>query len=90
MFGLALRQAMGFVESFLQLSELHWPMADFSIVRRRQGRKLHIGIDAQMLAICLISNEGVMWMEWLPPAQSGEDQDELHQTAGRAGQVQDV
>jgi hypothetical protein len=105
LFGLALRQAMGFVESLLQLSGLHWPAPDFSTIcrrqrslqvhvpyhgsqaglhllvdstgikflgegewkckkhgpeRRRQWRKLHIGIDAQTLqirAICVTSNE---------------------------------
>ena len=96
---------MGFVESLLQLSGLHWPVPDFSTVcrrqrslqvlvpyrssqaglhllvdstgikflgegewkckkhgveRRRQWRKLHIGIDAQTLqirALCVTSNE---------------------------------
>jgi len=103
--GLALRQTMGFVESLLHLSGLHWPVPDFSTVcrrqhskqvhvpyrssqaglhllldstgikflgegewkckkhgpeRRRQWRKLHIGIDAQTLqvhAICVTSND---------------------------------
>ena len=105
LFGLALRQAQGFVESLLNLSGLHWPVPDFSTVcrrqrslqvhvpyrssqaglhllvdstgikflgegewkckrhgpeRRRQWRKLHIGIDAQTLqirAICVASND---------------------------------
>ena len=29
-------------------------------------------------------------MERLPPTQFGVDQDELHQTTGRAGHVQDL
>ena len=105
LFGLALRQAVGFVESLLKLSGLHWPVPDFSTIcrrqrslqvhvpyrssqagldllvdstgikflgegewkckkhgaeRRRQWRKLHIGIDAQTLqirTICVTSNE---------------------------------
>ena len=105
LFALALRQAMGFVESLLNLSGLDWPVPNFSTVcrrqrslqvhvpyrssqaglhllvdstgikflgegewkckkhgpeRRRQWRKLHIGIDAQTLqirAICVTSNE---------------------------------
>jgi hypothetical protein len=36
LFGLALRQTMGFVESLLHLSGLHWPVPDFSTVCRRQ------------------------------------------------------
>ena len=105
LFGLALRQAVGFVESLLKLSGLHWPVPDFSTLcrrqrslqvhvpyrssqaglhllvdstgikflgegewkckkhgaeRRRQWRKLHIGIDAQTLqirTICVTSND---------------------------------
>ena len=105
LFGLALRQAVGFVESLLKLSGLHWPVPDFSTIcrrqrslqvhvpyrssqagldllvdstgikflgegewkckkhgaeRRRQWRKLHIGIDAQTLqirTICVTSND---------------------------------
>ena len=104
LFGLALRQTTGFVQSLLALSGLPWPVADFSALcrrqrsldvqaayrpssgglnllldstgikflgegewkckkhgaeRRRQWRKLHIGIDAQTLqvrAICATSN----------------------------------
>ena len=104
LFGLALRQATGLVESVLQLSGLTWPTPDFSTLsrrqqtlnvqipytrspaglhllvdstgikflgegewkckkhgpeRRRQWRKLHIGIDAKTLqirAICVTSN----------------------------------
>ena len=36
-FALALRQAMGFVESFLHLSGLDWPAPNFSTVCRRQA-----------------------------------------------------
>ncbi len=105
LFALALRQAMGFVESLLHLSGLDWPVPNFSTVcrrqrslqvhvpyrssqaglhllvdstgikflgegewkckkhgteRRRQWRKLHIGIDAQTLqirTICVTSND---------------------------------
>ena len=104
LFGLALRQSTGLVQSVLQLSGLAWPVPDFSTLcrrqlglnvqvpytrsqgglhllvdstgikflgegewkckkhgpeRRRQWRKLHIGIDAQTLqirAICVTSN----------------------------------
>lgn len=104
LFGLALRQTTGFVQSLLALSGLLWPVPDFSTLcrrqrsldvqvayrssaaglhllvdstgikflgegewkckkhgpeRRRQWRKLHIGIDAQTLqvrAICVTSN----------------------------------
>ena len=104
LFGLALRQSTGLVQSVLQLSGLAWPAPDFSTLcrrqlglnvqvpytrsqgglhllvdstgikflgegewkckkhgpeRRRQWRKLHIGIDAQTLqirAICVTSN----------------------------------
>ncbi|MDR0213200.1 MAG: IS5 family transposase, partial [Comamonas sp.] len=105
LFGLALRQTTGFVQSLLTLSGLHWPVPDFSTLcrrqrildvqipyqpsygglhllvhstgikflgegewkckkhgaeRRRQWRKLHIGIDAhtlQVRAICVTSND---------------------------------
>ena len=215
LFALALRQAMGFVESLLNLSGLDWPVPNFSTVcrrqrslqvhvpyrssqaglhllvdstgikflgegewkckkhgpeRRRQWRKLHIGIDAQTLqirAICVTSNEvtdatvvadlleqvprneavlsltgdgaydtqsvyeasiqrgaipiipprknarirkgdafvyrnaaiaalpafgqkDMESLEWLSPTQSGRNQDELHQTAGRTGHVQNL
>jgi IS5 family transposase len=104
LFGLALRQTTGLVESVLQLCGLSWPVPDFSTLcrrqldlqvqvpysrsqaglnllvdstgikflgegewkckkhgaeRRRQWRKLHIGIDAQTLqirAICVTGN----------------------------------
>lgn len=104
LFGLALRQTTGLVESVLQLCGLAWPVPDFSTLcrrqrdlnvqipysrskaglhllvdstgikflgegewkckkhgpqRRRQWRKLHIGIDSQTLqvrAICVTSN----------------------------------
>ncbi len=104
LFGLALRQTTGLVQSVLQLCGLTWPVPDFSTLcrrqldlnvqvpytrsqaglhllvdstgikflgegewkckkhgpeRRRQWRKLHIGIDAQTLqirAICVTSN----------------------------------
>lgn len=104
LFGLALRQTTGLLQSVLQLSGLAWPAPDFSTLcrrqlglnvqvpytrsqgglhplvnstgikflgegewkckkhgpeRRRQWRKLHIGIDAQTLkirAICVTSN----------------------------------
>ena len=36
LFSLALGQAMGFIESFLNLSGLHWPVPKFSTVCRRQ------------------------------------------------------
>ena len=36
LFGLALRQATGLVESVLQLSRLNWPIPDFSTLSRRQ------------------------------------------------------
>ena len=36
LFGLALRQATGLVESVLQLSGLNWPIPDFSTLSRRQ------------------------------------------------------
>lgn len=38
LFGLPLRQAIGLVESLLKLSELDWPVPDFSTVSRRQKR----------------------------------------------------
>ena len=104
LFGLALRQTTGLVQSVLQLCVLAWPVSEFSALcrrqldlqvqvpytrsqaglhllvdstgikflgegewkckkhgpeRRRQWRKLHIGIDAhtlQMRAICVTSN----------------------------------
>ncbi len=36
LFGLALRQAMGMVESLLKLAGLSWPVPDYSTVCRRQ------------------------------------------------------
>jgi len=36
LFGMALRQTTGFVESLLQLSGLDWSVPDFSTLSRRQ------------------------------------------------------
>ena len=36
LFGLALRQATGMVESILRLAELDWGIPDFSMLSRRQ------------------------------------------------------
>ena len=36
LFGLALRQSLGFVQSLLQLSGANWPVPDYSTVSRRQ------------------------------------------------------
>ncbi len=120
LFGLALRQTTGFVQSLLVLSGLEWPVPDFSTLcrrqrrldvqvayrssasglhllvdstgikflgegewkckkhgpeRRRQWRKLHIGIDAQTLqirAICVTLNNITdaaalpHWLEQVP------------------------
>lgn len=35
-FGMALRQTTGFVESLLELTDLNWPVPDFSTLSRRQ------------------------------------------------------
>jgi hypothetical protein len=36
LFGMALRQTMGFVESLLRLADLDWTVPDFSTLSRRQ------------------------------------------------------
>ncbi len=36
LFGMALRQTMGFVESLLRLADLNWTVPDFSTLSRRQ------------------------------------------------------
>ena len=36
LFGMALRQTTGFVESLLRLVDLEWTVPDFSTLRRRQ------------------------------------------------------
>ena len=43
LFGLALRQTIGFVQSLLALSGLQWPVPDFSTLCRRQRN-----LDAQV------------------------------------------
>ena len=55
LFGLALRQGMGMVESLLKLAGLKmvgegdWKRKKHRAEYRRQWRKLHIGIDAQTM-----------------------------------------
>lgn len=50
LFGLPLRQSIGLVESLLRLSELDWPVPDFSTVSRRQ-KHLQVAIrPSQRLA----------------------------------------
>jgi hypothetical protein len=44
LFGLALRQSLGVVESLLRLAKLGWPVPDFSTVSRRQ-RKLQVQLS---------------------------------------------
>ena len=43
LFGLALRQATGLVQSLLSLSGLQWPVPDYSTLCRRQ-----LGLDVQV------------------------------------------
>jgi hypothetical protein len=43
LFGMALRQTTGFVENFLRLTGLDWPVPDFSTICRRQ-RTLAVNI----------------------------------------------
>jgi hypothetical protein len=43
LFGQALRQATGLVQSLLTLSGLHWPVPDYSTLCRRQ-----LGLDVQV------------------------------------------
>jgi hypothetical protein len=43
LFGMALRQTTGFVESLLRLTGLDWPVPDFSTICRRQ-RTLAVNI----------------------------------------------
>ncbi len=43
MFGMALRQTTGFVESLLRLTDLDWDVPDFSTICRRQ-RTLAVNI----------------------------------------------
>ncbi len=45
LFGLPLRQAIGLVQSLLQLMKLDWPVPDFSMVCRRQ-KHLNVVIPA--------------------------------------------
>lgn len=51
LFGLALRQILGLVESLLRLVGLDWKAPDFSTMCRRQWHKVHLAIDAQTLDI---------------------------------------
>lgn len=55
LFGLALRQAMGFVQSLLHLSGLQWPVPDFSTVCRRQ-HSLHVHMPYRS------SQAGLHWL----------------------------
>lgn len=51
LFGMALRQTTGFVESLLQLSGLDWSVPDFSTVSRRQ-KTLAVNIPYPQLSQC--------------------------------------
>ena len=67
LFGLALRQAMGMVESLLKLAGLSWPVPDYSTVCRRQ-KTLQVRIPyrpaAQGLHLLVDSTGLKMMGEW--------------------------
>ena len=69
LFGLALRQTMGFVESLLKLSGLHWPVPDFSTVCRRQcSLQVHVPYRSSKAGLhLLVDSTGIKFLgegEW--------------------------
>ena len=69
LFGLALRQTMGFVESLLHLSGLHWPVPDFSTVCRRQhSLQVHVPYRSSQAGLhLLVDSTGIKFLgegEW--------------------------
>lgn len=69
LFGLALRQATGMVESMLRLAGLDWAVPDFSTLSRRQ-KDLQVRIPVQKKQGCLhllVDSTGIKMMgegEW--------------------------
>lgn len=69
LFGLALRQAVGFVESLLKLSGLHWPVPDFStICRRQRSLQVHVPYRSSQAGLdLLVDSTGIKFLgegEW--------------------------
>ncbi|WP_119157402.1 IS5 family transposase [Caldimonas tepidiphila] len=68
LFGLALRQSIGMVESLLKLAGLDWPVPDFSTLSRRQkDLQVHIGYRASTPLHLLVDSTGVKMLgegEW--------------------------
>jgi len=69
LFGLALRQATGMVETMLHLARFDWALPDFSTISRRQ-RELQVPIPVQEKQGCLhllMDSSGIKMMgegEW--------------------------
>ena len=69
LFGLALRQAAGFVESLLKLSGLHWLAPDFStICRRQRSLQVHVPYRSSQAGLhLLVDSTGIKFLgegEW--------------------------
>ena len=69
LFGLALRQAVGFVESLLKLSGLHWPVPDFStLCRRQRSLQVHVPYRSSQAGLhLLVDSTGIKFLgegEW--------------------------
>ena len=68
LFGLALRQSIGMVESLLKLAGLDWPVPNFSTLSRRQKNlQVHIGYRASPALHLLVDSTGVKMLgerEW--------------------------
>ena len=67
--GLALRQALGFVQSLLRLAGLQWPVPDYSTLSRRQ-KTLHVQLPYKPSATALdllVDSTGIKFLgegEW--------------------------
>ena len=69
LFGLALRQALGFVHSLLRLAGLQWPVPDYSTLsRRQQTLKVQLPYRPRTTALdLLVDSTGIKFLgegEW--------------------------
>lgn len=69
LFGLALRQTLGFVQSLLRLADLSWPVPDFSTLSRRQKTiRVQLPYRASTTALdLLVDSTGIKFLgegEW--------------------------
>lgn len=77
LFSLALRQALGFIESLLKLASLDWPVSDFrTVCRRQKDLQVNVGYQASQGAMnLLIDSTGIQLLgegEWKTKTHAAE------------------